>query len=133
MYISQNGNRGGASGNILARDTGRIESRHNVALARGRALDLRDYRGTACTQRGDEIARLGRAIRLGNDRHRRHDGASRAHFDAFGGVNVVEHRAHDIPLLARRILSMTSNARREAIISRAASTPSFRDAALPPT
>ena len=82
---------------------------------------------------------LGRAPRFGDNRHRRHDCASSAHFDAFGGVNIVEDRGHlwtsfgISPLLARRILSRTSRARLEAIISRAASTPSFSDAALPPT
>src|SRR5208282_139994 len=73
---------------------------------------------------------------LGDDRHRRHDCAASAHFDAFGGVDIVEDRGHRIsfgtsPLLARLILSRTSRAPLEAIISRAASTPSFSDAALP--
>ncbi len=90
MYVGQNRDCGGAAGDILARDVGRIESRHDVALARGRALDFGDYRGTPSAQRSDEIARLGRASSLGDDRHRRNYRASSAHFDAFGGVNVVE-------------------------------------------
>src|SRR5208282_3575479 len=134
----QNRNRSCAGSRILAGNIGRIESRHDVAPAWRGPLDLGDYRGTTGAQRRDEIPRLGRAARFGDDRHRRHDCASSAHFDAFRGVNVVEDRGHRIsfgisPLLARRILSRTSRALLEAIISRAASTPAFSDDALPPT
>src|SRR5271154_986550 len=134
MYIGQNRYRGSSGGDVFTRDVDRIESRQDVALARRGALDLRDYRRTPRAQGGGEVARLGCAPRLGNDCHGRHDFASRADFDAFGGVDVVEYRAHwGIPLLARRSFSRTSSARLEATISRAMSTPRFRDGALPPT
>src|SRR5271154_5757720 len=139
MYIGQNRYRGSSGGDVFTRDVDRIESRQDVALARRGALDLRDYRRTPRAQGGGEVARLGCAPRLGNDGHGRHDFASRADFDAFGGVDIIEYRAHlsipllgGIPLLARRSFSRTSSARLEATISRAMSTPCLRDGALPP-
>src|SRR5271170_8525851 len=140
MYVGENGYRGGSGGDVFTRDGDGIESRQDVALARRGALDLGDYRRPTRTQGSGEIARLGCAPCLGNDCHGRHGFASRADFDAFGSVDVVEYRAHldipllgGIPLLARRSFSRISSARLEAIISRAMSTPCFRDGALPPT
>src|ERR1700733_9747311 len=103
MYVGENGYRGGSGGDVFARDSGRIESRKNVALARRGALDLGDYRRATRAQGGGEIARLGCAPCLGDDGHGRHGFASSADFDAFGSVDVVEYRSHSgIPLLARR-------------------------------
>src|ERR1700735_4441380 len=100
MYVGENRYRGGSGGDVFTRDVGGIESRQDIALARRSALDLRDYRGAPREQRRGEIARLRGAPCLGDDSHWRHGFASSADFDAFGGVDVVEYRAHlSIPLL----------------------------------
>src|SRR5579862_3847054 len=139
MAIGQHRNRRCSAVLVLPRDSSRIEIGKNIALARRRALDLRDDRRTMRPQRRNEIAGRHSIFRTRHDRYVADDFAPLLQLLAFRGKYFVEYGTHfdfgffaPLPLLLRRISSMTSIAASDPITSRALATPSASEPALPP-